>query len=162
MQTLVATKKTATFTRSGPASSRHRRIIAVGPPDMDGDVWELTLKVQSHCWICWILGWETNEPCRPIRLRLIYFGHLLTSLLNASFIFEQCCHAARPVNIFHTEVLEQHLGHCRSLGLETAKVLSFSWVFQASPGIVTLWESISQIPVIQFSPNSVVYTPLSL
>ena len=44
MQTLVATKKTATFTRSGPASSRHRRIIAVGPPDMDGDVWELTLE----------------------------------------------------------------------------------------------------------------------
>lgn len=98
-------------------------------------VWPCILSSSSyHC--CWAprpgwrrLGIDTQSPnpllnfgmanqwtLQTIILRLIYFGHLLTSLLNASFIFEQCCHAARPVKIFHTEVLEQHLGHCRLLG----------------------------------------------
>lgn len=80
------------------------------------EVWPCILSSSSyHC--CWTprhgrrrLGIDTQSPnpllnmlnfgmgnqwtLQTIMLRLIYFGHLLTSLLNASFIFEQCCHAA--------------------------------------------------------------------
>ena len=100
MQTLVAPKKTATFTRSGPASSRHRRIIAVGPPDMDGDVWELTLKAIVEFWD----GKPMNLADYNIKIDLFWTSPDIPS--NASFIFEQCCGAARPLKIFHTEVLE--------------------------------------------------------